>query len=194
MDEDAFSTPPRKWRHRGQQRPGAAFDQIMQRATPAGDWNIYVAQASDGDNFHDDGGNCRSLLVDRILPLVRYFAYVQVAQEGAESVGRIKPAAAAVPVISPCARCPPGATSIPCSATCLRKRGPWHEPPRNTRAAYAPPVLEAVRTRERHQRGVPVSLLRQAPGASPCRTPATGPSSSSSATIAAIVATAERYG
>lgn len=40
-----------------------------------------MAQASDGDNFHDDGGNCRSLLADRILPLVRYFAYVQVAQE-----------------------------------------------------------------------------------------------------------------
>lgn len=57
------------------------LDQIMRARYPAGDWNIYVAQASDGDNFHDDGGNCRSLLADRILPLVRYFAYVQVAQE-----------------------------------------------------------------------------------------------------------------
>lgn len=46
-----------------------------------GDWNIYVAQASDGDNFSNDGANCRNLLVDKILPLVRYFAYVQVAQE-----------------------------------------------------------------------------------------------------------------
>ena len=57
------------------------LDQIMRARYPAGDWNIYVAQASDGDNFHDDGGNCRNLLADRILPLVRYFAYVQVAQE-----------------------------------------------------------------------------------------------------------------
>ncbi|WP_404299852.1 YeaH/YhbH family protein [Alicycliphilus denitrificans] len=57
------------------------LDQIMRTRYPVGDWNIYVAQASDGDNFHDDGGNCRSLLAERILPLVRYFAYVQVAQE-----------------------------------------------------------------------------------------------------------------
>jgi len=46
-----------------------------------GDWNIYVAQASDGDNFGTDSGNCREILAAKILPLVRYFAYVQVAQE-----------------------------------------------------------------------------------------------------------------
>lgn len=57
------------------------LDQIMRARYPSGDWNIYVAQASDGDNFNNDSGNCRNLLVDRILPLVRYFAYVQVAQE-----------------------------------------------------------------------------------------------------------------
>ncbi len=57
------------------------LEQIMRARYPAGDWNIYVAQASDGDNFHDDGGNCRALLESKILPQVRYFAYVQVAQE-----------------------------------------------------------------------------------------------------------------
>ena len=57
------------------------LDQIIRARYPAGDWNIYVAQASDGDNFTNDSGNCRNLLVDRILPLARYFAYVQVAQE-----------------------------------------------------------------------------------------------------------------
>ncbi len=57
------------------------LDQIVRARYPAGDWNIYVAQASDGDNFHDDSGNCRRLLADKILPLTRYFAYVQVAQE-----------------------------------------------------------------------------------------------------------------
>ncbi|MCZ2406046.1 MAG: YeaH/YhbH family protein [Burkholderiales bacterium] len=54
---------------------------IMRARYPAQDWNIYVAQASDGDNFSNDSGNCRDLLADRILPLVRYFAYVQVAEE-----------------------------------------------------------------------------------------------------------------
>ena len=57
------------------------LDQIMRARYPAADWNIYVAQASDGDNFNDDTGNCRNLLVEKILPLVRYYAYVQVVQE-----------------------------------------------------------------------------------------------------------------
>ncbi|MFP5442734.1 MAG: DUF444 family protein, partial [Betaproteobacteria bacterium] len=57
------------------------LDQIIHARYPQGDWNIYVAQASDGDNFTNDSGICRNLLVDKILPLVRYFAYVQVAEE-----------------------------------------------------------------------------------------------------------------
>jgi uncharacterized sporulation protein YeaH/YhbH (DUF444 family) len=54
---------------------------IMLERYPSSEWNIYGAQASDGDNFTNDSGNCRELLADKILPLVRYFAYVQVAQE-----------------------------------------------------------------------------------------------------------------
>jgi uncharacterized sporulation protein YeaH/YhbH (DUF444 family) len=53
---------------------------IKQRYAPH-EWNIYGAQASDGDNWHHDSGRCRELLADRLLPLVRYFAYVQVAEE-----------------------------------------------------------------------------------------------------------------
>ena len=55
-------------------------DIIRTRYNPA-DWNIYGAQASDGDNWHHDSGRCRELLADKILPLVRFFAYVQVAEE-----------------------------------------------------------------------------------------------------------------
>jgi len=44
-------------------------------------WNIYGAQASDGDNWQQDSLKCRELLESRLLPLVRYFAYVQVADE-----------------------------------------------------------------------------------------------------------------
>src|SRR5256885_5933521 len=40
------------------------LDQIIRARYPSGDWNIYVAQASDGDNFGDDGSNCRNLLVE----------------------------------------------------------------------------------------------------------------------------------
>jgi len=53
---------------------------IRARYNPS-EWNIYGAQASDGDNWHHDSGRCRELLNDKLLPLVRYFAYVQVAEE-----------------------------------------------------------------------------------------------------------------
>ena len=53
---------------------------IRARYSPTA-WNIYGAQASDGDNWHHDSGRCRELLKDKILPLCRYFAYVQVAEE-----------------------------------------------------------------------------------------------------------------
>lgn len=50
----------------------------QERYAPA-HWNVYGAQASDGDNWHQDSEHCRVLLEDRILPVCRYFAYVQVA-------------------------------------------------------------------------------------------------------------------
>ena len=55
--------------------------QIALARYPGADWNVYVAQASDGDNYSNDSGRCRELLSTRILPLVRYFAYVQVVDE-----------------------------------------------------------------------------------------------------------------
>jgi len=57
------------------------MDEIARARYPTSEWNIYGAQASDGDNWHHDSGRCRELLNDRILPLCRYFAYVQVAEE-----------------------------------------------------------------------------------------------------------------
>ena len=57
------------------------LEQIVRARYPAQDWNIYVAQSSDGDDYGDDSAICRKLLADKILPLVRYYAYVQVAPE-----------------------------------------------------------------------------------------------------------------
>jgi uncharacterized sporulation protein YeaH/YhbH (DUF444 family) len=57
------------------------MDEIIKERYSASDWNIYGAQASDGDNWHHDSGRCRELLTDSILPRCRYFAYVQVAEE-----------------------------------------------------------------------------------------------------------------
>jgi uncharacterized sporulation protein YeaH/YhbH (DUF444 family) len=53
---------------------------VLQRYSPT-EWNIYGAQASDGDNYSSDSGHCRELLAEKLLPLCRYFAYVQVAEE-----------------------------------------------------------------------------------------------------------------
>lgn len=55
--------------------------QIIQTRYPPGDWNIYGAQASDGDNWHQDSSKCRELLMGKLLPVSRYFAYVQVGEE-----------------------------------------------------------------------------------------------------------------
>ncbi|WP_310388318.1 YeaH/YhbH family protein [Roseateles sp.] len=57
------------------------MEEIIQARYPRGEWNIYGAQASDGDNWHHDSGRCRELLADKILPMCRYFAYVQVAEQ-----------------------------------------------------------------------------------------------------------------
>ncbi len=57
------------------------MDQIITQRYDPSAWNIYAAQASDGDNWGDDSPQCRALLAERILPRTRYFAYIQVAQE-----------------------------------------------------------------------------------------------------------------
>ena len=45
------------------------------------DWNIYVAQASDGDNMGSDNPKAVSLLTDAILPITQYFAYLEVGRD-----------------------------------------------------------------------------------------------------------------
>ncbi|MFC6280331.1 MULTISPECIES: YeaH/YhbH family protein [Polaromonas] len=55
--------------------------QIIQARYSPAEWNIYGAQASDGDNWHQDSSKCRELLTGKLLPLTRYFAYVQVGDE-----------------------------------------------------------------------------------------------------------------
>ena len=57
------------------------MDEIIRERYNPSEWNIYGAQASDGDNWHHDSGRCRELLNDRLLPMCRYYAYVQVAEE-----------------------------------------------------------------------------------------------------------------
>ena len=55
--------------------------EIVRDRYAGSEWNIYGAQASDGDNWQQDSSKCRELLEGKLLPLCRYFAYVQVADE-----------------------------------------------------------------------------------------------------------------
>jgi uncharacterized sporulation protein YeaH/YhbH (DUF444 family) len=57
------------------------MNDIIRARYMGSEWNIYGAQASDGDNWQQDSSKCRELLDHKILPLVRYYAYVQVADE-----------------------------------------------------------------------------------------------------------------
>ncbi|WP_425456764.1 YeaH/YhbH family protein [Aliikangiella coralliicola] len=54
--------------------------EIVHDRYPASDWNIYAAQASDGDNWNDDSRVCHKILSDKILKLVRYYTYVEITQ------------------------------------------------------------------------------------------------------------------
>jgi len=52
----------------------------------ANEWNIYGAQASDGDNWADDSPHCRQLLVEKIMPVSRYFAYIEITQRAHQTL------------------------------------------------------------------------------------------------------------
>lgn len=49
-------------------------------------WNIYVAQASDGDNWNQDTQKCLGMLDTQILPVSQYYVYVQIDHERGELV------------------------------------------------------------------------------------------------------------
>jgi len=53
---------------------------IIAQRYPATDWNIYAAQASDGDNWNDDSPVCEQILAKQLLPELRYFAYVEITR------------------------------------------------------------------------------------------------------------------
>jgi uncharacterized sporulation protein YeaH/YhbH (DUF444 family) len=89
VDEDAF--------FRGTETGGTVVSsaleemhRIVQERYPVDKWNIYAAQASDGDNFQSDMANCIDVLKKRILPLCQYFAYIEVSNAENGAAGALK--------------------------------------------------------------------------------------------------------
>jgi uncharacterized protein len=53
-------------------------NKVMDSRYGGPDWNVYVAQASDGDCTSEDGRLSAAFVKDVMLPKVRYFAYVDI--------------------------------------------------------------------------------------------------------------------
>jgi uncharacterized protein len=62
----------------------AMNDIVRSRFRPS-DWNIYAAQASDGDNSISDSEAVSRLLTGSILPVCQFFAYLEVGEAGGYS-------------------------------------------------------------------------------------------------------------
>ena len=54
------------------------MQEIVEQRYAATEWNIYCAQASDGDNWNDDSPSCRELLIRKIMPAMQYYCYVEI--------------------------------------------------------------------------------------------------------------------
>jgi len=59
---------------------------IVSARYPLSSWNIYAAQASDGDNWHHDSPACKDILLKQIMPFVRYFAYIEITPDRHQSL------------------------------------------------------------------------------------------------------------
>jgi uncharacterized sporulation protein YeaH/YhbH (DUF444 family) len=64
------------------------MQEIVEARYSPDEWNIYGAQASDGDNWNDDSPICRKLLEEGILPVVQYFAYVEITKRNHQALWR----------------------------------------------------------------------------------------------------------
>ncbi len=81
VDEDTFFHGPASGGTLVSSALQAMHDIVRSRFRPA-DWNIYAAQASDGDNSISDGEVAGRLLTDMILPVSQFFAYLEVGEAG----------------------------------------------------------------------------------------------------------------
>ena len=80
VDEDTFFNSPET----GGTVVSTALEEmqkvIAERYSPD-NWNIYAAQASDGDNNASDNDKTANLLIRTILPVCQYYAYLEVGRD-----------------------------------------------------------------------------------------------------------------
>ncbi len=80
VDEETFFRSPET----GGTVVSTVFEEMLRvmaaRYSPS-EWNIYAAQASDGDNITADNAHTAELLLQRVLPACQYFAYLEVGRD-----------------------------------------------------------------------------------------------------------------
>jgi hypothetical protein len=81
VDEDTFFHGPASGGTMVSSALEAMHDIVRSRFRPS-DWNIYAAQASDGDNSIADSAVTGRLLTEMILPVSQFFAYLEVGEAG----------------------------------------------------------------------------------------------------------------
>jgi uncharacterized sporulation protein YeaH/YhbH (DUF444 family) len=62
---------------------------IIETRYPPSSWNIYVAQASDGDNWNADSPYCQEILQEKIIHLLQYFAYIEIMPRHHQSLWEV---------------------------------------------------------------------------------------------------------
>lgn len=60
--------------------------EIQRARFPVHEYNIYVASASDGDNFSSDNEVCRKIIEEQILPVVQFMIYIEVGRRNADGL------------------------------------------------------------------------------------------------------------
>ena len=62
------------------------MSEIIKDCFPTNEWNIYAAQASDGDNWADDSPKCHEILVKQLLPYCRYYSYIEITKRAHQTL------------------------------------------------------------------------------------------------------------
>lgn len=64
------------------------MDEVVKDRYDPALWNIYAAQASDGDNWADDSPLCHEILAKNLLPVVRYYSYIEITRRSHQTLWR----------------------------------------------------------------------------------------------------------
>lgn len=64
------------------------MNEIIDERYPAAEWNIYGAQASDGDNWNDDSKTCYEIITNQLLPKLQHYSYVEITPRDHQALWR----------------------------------------------------------------------------------------------------------